>query len=753
MKAPATVIERLLPFNVAVVSILGIVMLGLGQRDLSLVVAGIVAVVVSLVVTDLKRWVRLNRMLANVAAVVAVAYSVRDFLKFDQATQLLAIANLLIYLQIVLLFQEKLLRVYWQILVLSLLQVVVGTALNMGVGFGAMMAVYLFFMLTAMMLLHIRRQALRYGPRASELDASAPEAEEIDSASPQEARTGPIQILPAAPAALGRRLAQTGILRHSLTGSLTTMVVAALLFFALPRSDENVWTPVSTSDALTGFTTTVSLHSFGSILDNEELVMRVAFRNENDREKLYQVSGEPLLRGTVLNHYARGEWSHKSRGPLGRRRDLSLPRKDRRLEGVWQRITIEPLSEPVVFGVYPLHRLDERHRLPGLYWDAKRVQLTRTEDVQDQRLAYELLTTGFRQGKQRAVIPEVQFRTGDHGQHLQLPYTQWESAASVADMLARRGDVDSLDDLPELAATAARQIAAAGIDRSDPQFKVKAARTLERYLRSTRFVYTLAFVPRDPAIDPIEDFVKNNPRGHCEYFASALALMLRTQGIPSRMAVGFKGGEYNQVGGFFQVRQMHAHAWVEAYLEPAEIPAGDGPREGEAPAGWLVLDPTPREDEADALAETGILAALGDFGEYMQHWWTTYVIGLNADRQRELYQPLTDITDAAEGLSDESGPRRWMAVAAAWLKSDAFTLRGAAIVAYLGAIGTGVRAASRREPCRAVRWPVFAKRTQAAHEGPRASRFLRPPGAVVGEVRLSPARNADGARVRAGHRR
>ncbi len=355
MKA-STSIDRLLPLNVAIVSILGIVMLGLGQRDLSLVVAGIVAVVVSLIVTDLKHWVRLNRVLANVAAVVAVAFSVRDFLKFDQATQLLAIANLLIYLQIVLLFQEKLLRVYWQILVLSLLQVVVGTALNMGVGFGAMMAVYLFFMLTAMMLLHIRRQALRFGRR--EHDAASATAADIDVASPRSTGSGPIQVLPTASSALGRRLAQTGIVRQSLSGSFVTFIVAALLFFALPRSDENVWTPVSTSDTLTGYTSTVSLHSLGSILDNDEIVMRVAFRNENDREKPYDIQGELLLRGSVLNHYSRGEWGHKSQGPLGPRTgNRSLPPKDVRLEGVLQRITIEPLSEPVVFGVYPLHRL------------------------------------------------------------------------------------------------------------------------------------------------------------------------------------------------------------------------------------------------------------------------------------------------------------------------------------------------------------------------------------------------------------
>ena len=44
--------------------------------------------------------------------------------------------------------------------------------------------------------------------------------------------------------------------------------------------------------------------------------------------------------------------------------------------------------------------------------------------------------------------------------------------------------------------------------------------------------------------------------------------MLRSQNIPARMVIGFKGGEFNTVGNYYQVRQLHAHAWVEAFLEP-----------------------------------------------------------------------------------------------------------------------------------------------------------------------------------------
>ena len=114
------------------VSALGVIMLAMGQRDARLAVVGAGGNRCVARLTDIKQWLRLNRILANIAGLTAVAISLGDFMRFDNDTQLFAIANLLIYLQIVLLFQPKTLRVYWQILVLSLLEVVVGAALNLG---------------------------------------------------------------------------------------------------------------------------------------------------------------------------------------------------------------------------------------------------------------------------------------------------------------------------------------------------------------------------------------------------------------------------------------------------------------------------------------------------------------------------------------------------------------------------------------------------------------------------------------------
>ena len=102
-------------------------------------------------------------------------------------------------------------------------------------------------------------------------------------------------------------------------------------------------------------------------------------------------------------------------------------------------------------------------------------------------------------------------------------------------------------------------------------------------------------------LDPLEDFVTTHRQGHCEYFAGALAMMLRSVGIPARLALGFKGGQWNSLGNYYQVQQLHAHAWVEVYLAEDEIPDAELDADGtKPPAAWLTLDPTEGTREADA---------------------------------------------------------------------------------------------------------------------------------------------------------
>ena len=94
-------------------------------------------------------------------------------------------------------------------------------------------------------------------------------------------------------------------------------------------------------------------------------------------------------------------------------------------------------------------------------------------------------------------------------------------------------------------------------------------------------------------------FLQDVREGHCEYYASALALMLRSGGVPTRMVTGYRVAERNPIGGYAIVRERHAHAWVEAFL-PGE--------------GWVTLDGTPMASAASpGLSETPRLAAVIDW--------------------------------------------------------------------------------------------------------------------------------------------
>src|SRR5262249_28622476 len=101
------------------------------------------------------------------------------------------------------------------------------------------------------------------------------------------------------------------------------------------------------------------------------------------------------------------------------------------------------------------------------------------------------------------------------------------------------------------------------------------ARKIEDYL-SSKYGYTLDLP--GPRPDPLAYFLFERKKGHCEYFASAMAVMLRSIGIPARMVNGFRGGEYNDLTGSYIVRESNAHSWVEAYFPEF---------------GWVTFDPTP----------------------------------------------------------------------------------------------------------------------------------------------------------------
>jgi len=132
-------LERLLQIHVAAFAVLGATVFGAGQRDLRVAVLVALAAVAGLIVTD---WGGrgLHRTVCNLAALVAVALALRETLRYEGFSQLLVIANLLVFLQAVLFFQRKDERIYWQLIMLSLLEVLVAAIFSQGVWFGLLPA-------------------------------------------------------------------------------------------------------------------------------------------------------------------------------------------------------------------------------------------------------------------------------------------------------------------------------------------------------------------------------------------------------------------------------------------------------------------------------------------------------------------------------------------------------------------------------------------------------------------------------------
>src|SRR4029077_10720080 len=156
---------------------------------------------------------------------------------------------------------------------------------------------------------------------------------------------------------------------------------------------------------------------------------------------------------------------------------------------------------------------------------------------------------------------------------------------------------------------------------------------MESYLR-TKFGYTLQ-LPRTFPRDPLANFLFERKQGHCEYFATSMAVMLRTLGIPSRIVNGFRTGEFNDLTSQYLVRASNAHSWVEAYFPGY---------------GWISFDPTPAVPVA---ARTGWRRVMM-YVDAMGSFWREWVVSYDVSHQRTL------------GEEAARGTRQWLDALRNW---------------------------------------------------------------------------------------
>lgn len=217
------------------------------------------------------------------------------------------------------------------------------------------------------------------------------------------------------------------------------------------------------------------------------------------------------------------------------------------------------------------------------------------------------------------------------------------------------------------------QLSAAGME-PDPALRPRdqdalAVRKLEAFLR-LNYTYTLAGPASPLGVEPIDFFLDESRTGHCEHFASALAMMCRSIGVESRVITGYLLSEFDADAGQYIVRDSHAHAWVEACI---------------APGVWRTFDATPpAEITRLAAKQTSLLGRLSRFFDRAEESWNTSVVGFDRSQQLRL-------------LGGEPGRGGLAERAAEWLRGDGVQRRarsrtvlfwsGAAVVGAAGLVG------------------------------------------------------------------
>jgi transglutaminase-like putative cysteine protease len=459
-----------------------------------------------------------------------------------------------------------------QVVVMALLHLIAGTVLGGGLAYGLCFVGFLVVTPAALVLSHLRREVegnYRQGARD---------------------RTGlPVDV----PRILrSRRVIGRRFLLLTCLLSVPIFLFTATLFVMFPRVGLSLLLlGHARPERMIGFSDRVDLGGVGKLRSDPTIAMRVEY------PALYPHPPRRLalyLRGTAFDHYDGRTWSRtltrhvplRLHGPLLPLRRYPHPDQDRKLT-----IELEPIDPPVLFFPADTLALKLEPRSPPLFGRLPTIfagpegQL-RYASTDDRRLRYQV----FFPPSDRPPAEARPLTAPERARHLALPPA-----------------------LPQRIADLARAWTA-GIQ--DPTAQAQA---IETRLRA-EYAYDLES-PSGAAPNPLDHFLFESRRGHCEFYSTAMAIMLRTLGIPARNVTGFIGGSYNRFGDYYAVRQGDAHSWVEVYL--------DG-------RGWTRFDPTPPADAAPQSEVTGLLAFVRDVFEAATQRWNRHVIGYDLPQQLEL---------------------------------------------------------------------------------------------------------------------
>ena len=385
-----------------------------------------------------------------------------------------------------------------------------------------------------------------------------------------------------------RRYLETRRLPLVSVGLLILIGVLALPFFLIaPRTASSALRRGGNSvSGFVGFSDNVTLGQIGELKSSDEIFMHVRVEGSDAMPPsglhwrgiaLDQFTGKGWKKSDVAE---RSETRESANGffQLGTTDDVSRLTK--------QTFFVEPVDTPILFGAPRV--LAIQGRLPYVRVDSEGAVQTRPHD--QERAAYRVYSDTSEPNPINLRADRLLYFV-ESERYLRLP-----------------------DDLDPRIGKLAREV----IRNARATNGYDQARAIENHLR-TNYRYSLQMKAGGP--DPLSDFLFNVRAGHCEYYATALAVMLRTQGIASRVVNGFLGGEFNEAAGAYTVRQSDAHSWVEVYFPQTN--------------SWVTFDPTPPAGRAPR-ERSGLTGYLSKYSEALELMWFQYVVGYDKQEQRSL---------------------------------------------------------------------------------------------------------------------
>src|SRR5687767_1812073 len=361
--------------------------------------------------------------------------------------------------------------------------------------------------------------------------------------------------------------------------------LALPLFLIAPRSGAAALT--RSGSGLTnfiGFSENVTLGQIGTLKQDDAVVMRVRVENPEPPQGL-------RWRGVALDEFTGKAWRKSSearhatlaeeRGGFFR---IGTTEALHRLTS--QTFFLEALESPVLFGAprvvaiqgdLPFVRVDAEGALQSRRHDYERLMYKAISDTDEPPIA--------------ELRADMRRYPDSFGRYLQLPENLDRRIVYHAQTVLRSAQARNRYD---------------------------AAKAIELDLQKN-LAYSLEMKASGP--DPLSDFLFNVQSGHCEYFSTAMAVMLRTHGIAARVVNGFLPGEYNDKSGAYTVRQSDAHSWVEVYFPSSR--------------SWVTFDPTPSIGRVEPV-RTGFTAQMHKYLEALELVWFQYIVGYDKQEQRSL---------------------------------------------------------------------------------------------------------------------